>query len=464
MQKNIIMKKNTAKVILLAFAVAFCTWACTKAGESIKTSETIPGGIVLLSVPEQIVAGDSAAICFRVNPSNAAFQMENLFIDCLAPDVYEAEISDGERKYLGDSAPEESRLGHTRASYLHPSANCSIVECRPDSLDGEELEGQYVAIIKAQSERNIIDCSSLALVCSLTGQNGEEVNISSETFRLLQIPRPENAVFAWSPQALSLHSASLKPDTETVKAVNDTINAIKWYLLARTYLNPETGSSLKYDFDKYIVSANVSLFRETEEIALNEKTVDFEGVYSGMLTQLCAAFPDITEEPFKTLFEEGSDRKYESFTNGFAITDRFGHRAEWTQNLNYVIPCEITYPLDLPEDVTAGKYEITDKFATLLEYGIDAEIMNRYPSLNTNVAINANIADTGVMFSAKQREDGLGIGTVRVIGSAAIKADMLCSRICAVWDTMGPGLNSSEASSQAMRKYLNIYEKVAPKE
>ncbi len=457
--------KKFFNLATIALAASAALAACNKEQpEEVKTID--PTGIVLISVPEQISAGDSIAICLRVNPSTALLTKENLTLDCLSAQVYDVQISESEKKYLGIGAETKAGIGtgsqvaeKTSIPYTRNTDNYSISSVVPDSLDSEALEGQYIVTIKAQNERNIIDRSSLALVCNFTDENGDAACVSSNTFTLTQFPQPVDAIFAWSPQSVSLHSGNINPTKDTCFIKNDTINAAKWYLYARTYKNAATGVTIQYDFDKYISSVKVRLERDSDEIACNQTNTDFDGVYSGMMNEMYAAIPDIANEPFKTLFEQGSDKKYETFTNQLIVTDIFGHSGIWSQDLNFVIPYQLIFRLDVPEDVVTGKYNVVDKFKTFSEYGIDAELMTRYPSLNTSSGEMTNMRGLNFFFSGRNREDGFGLDGVNAAGAASIKADLLCSRIYGYWYAKGPGSN---LMSSSLTHYINIVERLEP--
>ena len=440
------------KFITLAAVAAAVLAACSKEKpEEVKIIN--PNGIVLLSVPEQIVAGDSAAIRLRVNPSTARLTTGNLSIDCVQSMIYDAEYSEAEQKYCGIATKSADAAAIPYVQNTDSYSICSVV---PDSLDRKALEGQYIVIVKAQDTRNIIDRSTLALVCKFEDENRDTAYISTGTFSLPQIPRPGDAIFAWSPQSMSLHAGALNPKKDTVVVTNDTINCSKWYLFARSYKNAASGNTIRYDYSKYISDVKVQLYNGSDEIACNQKKTDFGGVYSSMIDEMCAGYPDIAQEPFKPLFENGSDRKYETYTNTLTVTDKYGHADRWSQDLNIVVPISISFKLDVPEEVTTGKYNVVDKEATYAEYGIDVETIKRYPSLNL-VALNAaNMGGTEISFAGHSRDDSFGIGSVIVAaGRKSIKADLLCSRVFGMFYVKGPG----PATSGPLVNNLNFIER-----
>ena len=447
------------KFITLAAVAAVVLASCSKEQpEEVKIIK--PNGIVLLSVPEQIVAGDSAAIRLRVNPSTARLTTDNLSIDCLQSMVYDAEYSEAEQKYLGIATKSTAAAEEDAAiPYVQNTDNYTICSVVPDSLDHKPLEGQYIVVVKAQDSKNIIDRSTLALVCKFEDENRDTAYISTGTFSLPQLPRPGAAIFAWSPQSMSLHAGALSRQKDSVVVTNDTVNCSKWYLCARSYKNAATGATIRYDYSKYISEVKVQLYSGTDEIACNQYKTDFSGVYSSMIDEMRAAYPDIAQEPFKTLFESGSDKKYETYTNTLTVTDKYGHADRWTQNLNIVIPLSINFKLDVPEEVITGKYSVVDKEATYAEYGIDIETIKKYPGLNLVALDYANMGGTQISFACSRRGDGFGIGGVTVAaGSKSIKADLLCSRVFGMFYVKGPG----PTTSGPLVNHLNVIERLVP--
>jgi len=455
------------KIITLAAVAATLLVACNKEQSEPVKKVIDPSGIVLLSVPEQVVAGDSVAIRLRVNPSTARLTVENLVLDCLEAKVYDVVISESEQKYYGTATKSSDAAdGMAAIPYVQEAENYSITRVVPDTLNNQPLEGQYIVTVKAQSERNIIDQSTLALVCCYQDENGDAAYISTGTFTIPQIPQPSDAVFAWSPQSISLHAGSIVMEKEDgvtkVSLKGDCANAAKWYLVTHTYKNAATGASIRYDYKKYIGEVTVQLEQNSVEIACKQEKSDFGGAYSSMLDEMCAAVPDVTQEPYKTLFENGSDKNYETFTNKLTVTDKFGHAGVWSQKLNVVVPLEVYFNLDVPEDVVKGEYEVVDKDKTFAEYGIDTEMMAKYPSINLATDVVVNVSGLNFYFLGAKREDGFGIGRVLARGGAveSIKSDVLCSRIAAAWYVRGPGAGGD--TSDALGNFINLVERLKP--
>ena len=452
------MKKIISLFAIAAAVLVSCNEKNTDPDEPVQPEEPTvevinPEGIVFLSIPEQVVAGDTVAIRLRVNPSSAQFNAENLSIDCIASRVYDAQYSEAEVKYLGSDAVTKSADAATRASYVQNTENYSIAGVVADTLNNESLEGQYLVLVKAQSEKNIIDCSNLALVYKYEDENGETACVSSETFVITQIPQPSDAIFAWSPQSLSLHAGAFTGDGQMT---SDSVNAVKWYLLARTYKEASTGSVIQYDYAKYITDVNIQLEKESVEIACEQGKTDFDGVYSAGMTEMRYATPDVSQDPVKTIFEQGSDNKYEVFTNKLIVTDKYGHVGGWSQNLNYVIPTRLTFKLDVPEDVVKGTYSVVNKFETLAEYGIDAELVLRYPCLNLTSLSAQNSHGVGFYLFPGKREDGFGIGSITASPGSVdtIKADDMFKMLTNIFYAKGIGL----ASDAPLINFLNYFE------
>ena len=442
-------------ISLFAIAAAVLV-SCNEKNTDPEQPETInPDGIVLLSIPEQVVAGDTVAIRLRVNPSTARFNAGNVSLDCVASRIYDAQYSESEVKYLGGNAATRTDIieKDVVVPYVQNTENYSVVDVVPDTLNNESLSGQYLVLVKAQSEKNIIDCSRLALVCKYEDENGETAYVSSEPFTITQIPQPSDAIFAWSPQALSLHAGSFSGDGQMV---SDSVNAVKWYLLARTYKEASTGAVIQYDYAKYITDVNIQLEKGSVEIACEQGKTDFDGVYSAGMTEMRYATPDVSQDPVKTLFEQGSDNKYETFTNKLTVTDKYGHVGGWSQNLNYVIPTRLTFKLDVPEDVVKGTYYVVNKFETLAEYGIDAELVLRYPCLNLTSLSAQNSHGVGFYLFPAKREDGFGVASITASPGSVdtIKADEMFKMLTSLFYAKGIGL----ASDAPLINFLNYFE------
>lgn len=456
------MKKIISLFAIAAAVLVSCNEKNTDPEEPVQpeepTEEVInPGGIVLLSIPEQVVAGDTVVIRLRVNPSTAQFTAENLTLDCISSHVYEAQYSDAEKKYLGEDTATKADDTTKGVPYVQNTENYSIAGVVADTLNNESLEGQYLVLVKAQNGKNIIDCSDLALVYKCEDENGETAYVSSETFVITQIPQPSDAIFAWSPQSLSLHAGSFTTlDNGSLAMSSDVVNAAKWYLLARTYKDASTGSVIQYDYKKYISKVEIHLEKESVEIACTQKNNDFDGVYSAGLTEMFYAIPDVSQDPMKTLFEQGSDKNYEVFTNKLVVTDKYGHVGGWSQDLNYVIPTHIAFEVDVPEDVVKGTYPILHKFETLAEYGIDAEQILRYPGLNVFTVVGQSSHGIGFYFSTPQRDDGFGVDRIVTHpgSQSSIKAEDMFERMNIVFYAKGIGVTTDVQ----MANYLNYVE------
>ncbi len=457
------MKKFISLFAIAAAVLVSCNEKNTTPDEPVQPEEPTvevinPTGFVFLSIPEQVVAGDTVAIRLRVNPSSAKLTAENLTLDCIDSRVYDAQYSDAEIKYLGESAATKADDATKGVPYVQNTENYSIAGVVADTLNNEALEGQYLVLVRAQSEKNIIDCSNLALVCKYEDENGETAYVSSETFVITQIPQPSDAIFAWSPQSLSLHAGTFtSAGGDSLVLSSDDVNAVKWYLLARTYKEASTGSVIQYDYKKYISNVEIQLEKESVEIACEQKNTDFDGVYSAGLTEMYYAIPDISQDPMKTLFEQGSDKKYETFTNKLTVTDKYGHVGGWSQDLNFVIPTQITFKVDVPEVVVKGNYPVVDKIETLAEYGIDEELNQRYPSLNVNTVTAQNQHGVGFFLFPALRTDGFGVDYIIASpgSDSSITAEAMSKMMKVIFYAKGLGV----ASDAQMSHYLNYVEK-----
>ena len=419
---------------MFAFAAALTLVGFTSCNDD--ENDVIPSGnnnvtangIVLLQVPEEVVAGDTVSICLRVNPSTTVLTKDNFSLDCYEPNVYEVELSDAEKAYIGDTA----QIDGTRASYVTSSESFSIVELLNDSLDGEPLDGQYVLRIAAQSDRNIIDCSRWTLVCSTLDANGDTANISSELFSMKQIPQPKGGIFAWAPQAQNYTSGKLKSDSVNKKVIFDSlyVNGAKWYLTPRKYKNHSTEGVMTYDYDKYVNDVAPALLQDTTVLTTTKEEIEWPDMYKTGSEHAFSAVPDSTTAPFSSFGEDG--KNYESLTNVLTVTDKYGHVSVWMQPLNYVIPTTIYTEVPVDDPVVSGKYYVDDiKGYMLNNYGIDIDIIKRYPyqfSQNKQGVVMGEIG--GVAAALHTNTDFFFDGLTFFIGSSkSVSADLLFSKI-----------------------------------
>ena len=398
------MKKNFCMFVLAAAALSMMglSSCCnddkeeTPVVDPVKTT-IYPGGIVLLNVPNEVVSGDTTEIRFRVNPSTAVLTKENFSLDCCASDVYDVQYSDAEKKYLGS----DTNSASTRASYVQTSENLSIVDLQNDTINGKTLDGQYVIRVAAQSSRNIIDMSKWALVCSTVDVNGDTANVSSEQFEIKQIPTPQNGVFAWAPQALSYMVGKVKMNSDSKTYYMDSlqVNGTKWYVVPRTYKNALTGAETSYDYDKYVSNAKPLILQDTTSLSCTDKEMGVPEYMKSAVAHAYTAIPETSAEPFASLAMDG-DKKFASFTNVLTLTDKYGHMGVWTQPLNYVLATTLNLNLQVPDPVVAGKYTVDNVADFMLsEYGIDVNVIDRYPCRNiknTQASIHRNIGMTSI--------------------------------------------------------------------
>ena len=369
------------QISMFAFAAALTLAGFTSCSDDDDVTPSgnnnvMANGIVLLQVPEEVVAGDTVSIGLRVNPSTTVLTKDNFSLDCYEPNVYEVELSKEEKTYLGDTVKTEA----TRASYVTSSESFSIVELLNDSLNGEPLDGQYVLRIAAQSDRNIIDCSRWTLVCSTLDANGDTANISSELFSMKQIPQPKGGIFAWAPQAQNYTSGKLKSDSVNKKVIFDSIyvNGAKWYLTPRKYKNPSTEGVMTYDYDKYVHDVTPALLQDTTVLTTTKEEIEWPDMYKKGSEHAFSAVPDSTKAPFSSFGKDG--KNYETLTNVLTVTDKYGHVSVWMQPLNYVIPTTIYTEVACDDPIATGKYYVDDiKGYMLTNYGIDIDIIKRYP-------------------------------------------------------------------------------------
>lgn len=380
-------KMNFCMSALFAACISVMGFSSCSSDDDVKTNPTeksniSPNGIVLLSVPNEVVAGDTVEISFRINPSTATITKENLSLDCLASNVFDVEISDEENLYLGNStSTDDDTEAETRAmSYVQSSESFSIVSLRNDSIDGKALDGQYVIRVAAQSARNIIDESKWALVCSATDANKDTANVSSEVFAMTQIPQPKNGVFAWSPQALNYKVGTIKRDVDMLYYMDSTaVNGTRWYTTPRTYKNKITGEVRTYDYAKYVKQAKAMLMQDSTVLTTTDKEVTDKALMNTENSHIYSAVPDTKSEPFAT-FENDNTQNFVTFTNVLSLTDKYGHVSVWAQPMNYVLTNTLYVEIAVPDPVVAGDYSASNiKEYLLSKYGIDLDVSDRYP-------------------------------------------------------------------------------------
>ncbi len=420
-----IFKSGLAAVLAIA-GLASCSSDDNDSNSSGKSS-VAPSGIVLLSVPDEVVAGDTATIRFRVNPSTALLTKDNFSLDCYDPNVYEVEISDAESQYLGDTV----QAARKRATYVTKSESFSIVELLNDSLDGQALDGQYVLRIAAQSTRNIIDCSLWTLVCTTPDAKGDTANITSELFGIKQIPQPKEGIFAWSPQAVSYWNGKIMAENKVFVIDSTYVNGSKWYLMPRKYVNHTTGGVMEYDYDTYVKDVTPMLLKDTTVLTTKKSEMEWPDMYKTGQDHAFTAVPDSTTEPFASYEADGS-KNFETLTNVLAVTDKYGHVSVWTQPLNFVLATIIYVELPVDDPVVAGRYRVDDiQSYTLTNYGIDLSIIERYPVQffkNKAATVNAELGMTPMPthINSNYIFDGLTLGSG---SNKSVAADLLFRKI-----------------------------------
>lgn len=458
--------KKFFRIFFIAILAEALITSCSN-DDDVKTPTTInPNGIILLSAPKQVVAGNTATIKFRVNPSNVnMLSKENISLDCVAPDIYNVEISDDENQYNGTSAKTNRK---SKASYVQASDNYTIIDFYPDSLNGQQLKGQYIIRVQAQATRNIIDRSLWTVVCSYKTNKGDTVDISSETFNMLQIPQPKDGVFAWSPQAISLKVGDNYPvfvDKQPCGFANTTINGVKWFVAPRNYRNALTNAVITYDYDEYIANASVTLLNGSDTIPCNYNCNEYTSSEYDGCKYGYSAIPNVDKEPIASIYNDTIDKKYVTFTNCLCITDNFGNKSVWKQDVNYVVPEIITLYLNLPESITTGSYKPLDIEDKILEYGIDDNMIKRYPhcSIGSSFVSSESLNNSGCYVIETQRDNGLGIDQLNVVCSKPMSPETFCKGIYYA-NSVTKYAPTNKESCDPYHKFLNIIFKFVPKQ
>lgn len=347
--------KQLKTMALAALAMTLGLTACSDddSSEPAPKANIAANGIVLMDMPDEVVNGDTAILRFRINPSTAEFTKEQLHLDCVKSNIYKVKIDKGEERY------------NTRAFYVTPSGNLSIIDLHKDSLNGEALDGQWVAKIKAETSDNIFDKSDWALVIGSRDQNQDSTLISSDAFKMDIIPTPQDGVFAWSPDVYSLYKLnypSKTPSTEVIPAY--------WILRGRDYHNTENENEVvTYDVNKRITKCyfdvpalnGVNMFAPQDSAtATNCKFLRYK--------------PDMKSVVFSSLKEKDVDNVM--IPSKFTFSDNYGHETTIQKSITYTSVDTVTVYVDCPENLKAG-----------VMYNVDVE-----QDLETDASFNYDVA------------------------------------------------------------------------
>lgn len=314
--------------------------------------QPLPANIVLLSVPGEMVKGSTVDIVFRVNPSDALLTKEDLRLDCIRNEVYELELDDKTRS--------------TRASYISEPACYHITEVRVDTnAGGEQLDGQYIASLTAETEANIFDVSELCLIIKGTSVKGEERLVSSEPFEVTMVPPIGEGVTVWHARN---HSYRLL-DTEA--------DIIPSYISVdeNTYRMKGTDHIKTYSLSKYLgEAAYLSESPETTDPETNPTglfSVRDSLVEWGFLELIPTAdeqWQTFGAEPFAKLDIPGK----------LELTDKFGTQYVQDVPLTYFNNTEeIPVEVELDYSISGAEFD-TDLTEPMLQNGWDSDAIAAY--------------------------------------------------------------------------------------
>lgn len=286
-----------------------------------------------------------------------------------------------------------------------------------------------------------------------------------------QIPQPKDGVFAWSPQAISLKVGDNYPTFVDNKQpsgfANTTINGVKWFVTPRNYRNVITNAVVSYDYDKYIANTNITLLNESDTIPCDYKVNEYKNAEYDGCKYGYSAIPDVNEEPIASIYNGTANKKYVTYNNCLSITDKFGNKAEWKQDVNYVIPEIITLSLDLPESITTGVYKVLNIEDKFIEYGIDANMIERYPhcTIGSSFVTPESLNHLGCYVIETQHSSGLGLDCLNVVynGKGTITSETFCKEIYYA-NNIAKYATTSKESCDPYHKFLNIIFKLSPKQ
>lgn len=288
----------------------------------------IPTGVVILQDKINVQNGLSIEIPFRINPSNYVPTKENITLDVITSQI-------------------------TRATYGNSIPEYTLVDIQPDkNAQGEELEGQWLAIVKA-AEGAYYGEARLALVLTYTDARNNQVQITSSSISLLN---------------------SYVKLTEDMVALNGPSSCTYWNtttdmpISTSTQLVPRPiseGSSTLFDMTTVSVESAVLTGAQAGSFTLQSDE-------SGLKWSISANTSMVE-------FEEG--KQYVPVTLEVKLRDKIGgnevtitktirfYKTEYTapQTMEYKLS---EWPIDARQNIELGEY--------LAQIGVTADLFTRY--------------------------------------------------------------------------------------
>lgn len=320
-----ILKSTLLFVVSLSTSLSLASCSDDDKNVEVAESPINPAGIILMSHPSEVVNGDTAEVLFRLNPSNANLTKEQLSVDCVRANVFTLE----------DDTPTTK----TRASYVQSTPNYTLVDLKKDILNGDSLEGQWVAKILVKTDKNIFDKSLLALVANYKDNNGKVANISSDPFNMDLVPTPEDGITAWAP---TLYTDS---------ATKGKLTPYYYFARENMYKN-SNGDYLVYDMSKRIRSVKFTLGTLDNDSTTTKQETE-SAQTNGRTCYVYSYLPNADQEPFSKLLagEMGSYSEKAILT----LTDQYGHEAFNVTESHYNHIQNVTVEVDCPEQLKAGE-------------------------------------------------------------------------------------------------------------
>lgn len=299
--------------------------------------------------PTEVVNGDTAKVLFRLNPSLATLTKEQLTIDCVYSNIYTLKED------------KQDPTSESRASYVQNNSNYTLVDLQQDTLQGDTLQGQWIAKVLVKTDKNIFDKSTLALVATYKDKDGKENQISSESFNMDLVPTPDDGVTAWAP--------TLYTDTTKINGNQEKPTAYYWIAEENMYQNA-SGAYVVYDMDKRIRSVKHSLGTLDNDSTTTEQETQIEEI-SGKKLRLYSYLPDATKEPFCDLLV-GKQNSYAA-PSILTLTDKTGHEAFKSVNSHYSHFRKVELEVDCPKQLKAGETYHIDLEKALADFGYSAD-------------------------------------------------------------------------------------------
>lgn len=345
-------------IFILFLPIAFIYSSCVKMEdiEAVKKQidslkQSLPSGIVLISYPESIVKGDTAAVCFRVNPSEVIPTLENIHLDGFQERVFE--YYDSNKKDADTKA---------QVPYYNDSHNFKIISIEPGLNEAKDtLKGEWVArvISTVDSSANCFVKAKLALVMSFKDFAGKEQTVSSGIMDFTMVPTISEGINPWYQSRYS-------------------------YKLISQDIIPSAFISIDVNHYKTANNEQIS-YSLTEEI--DSIRAELDPAYKGVFTVIPVvreeknAFLEFVPNSYHSKWVELENSKDSTMTvpGKVIITDSHNHTAEISFTFVYYALNTLVVPMEISTSPTI--FDITEELKKCGFY-FDEYSNNRRASMN----------------------------------------------------------------------------------